>query len=62
VDGVRITSNFTVAKTGSWSTYATTKLTGVALKAGRHVLRLVMDSNGPTGYVANFNWMAFRKK
>jgi hypothetical protein len=61
VDGVRVTNNLTVPKTGAWTTYSTLTQTGVALKAGRHVVRLVMDANGGTGYVANFNWMRFTR-
>jgi hypothetical protein len=61
VDGVRVTNNLTVPKTGAWTTYSTLTQSNIALKAGRHVVRLVMDANGGTGYVANFNWMRFTR-
>ena len=62
IDGVRVTSNTTVAKTGAWTTYTTQRAGTVNLKAGQHVLRVVFDSNGSTGYVANFNWMKLTRK
>jgi hypothetical protein len=34
--------------------------TGIALGAGTHVIRVVMDKNGTSGHVANFNWFAIR--
>ena len=62
-DGKTIAS-FTVPATDSWQTYATlTTPKSIRLAPrtapGRHTLRLVMDQNDSTGYVANFNWMRF---
>ena len=61
VDGVRLAPHVAVPKTGAWTTYANFRQSLVSLKAGRHVVRLVMDANGSTGYVANFNWMRFTR-
>ena len=61
VDGVRLAANVAVPKTGAWTTYTSVRQSLVSLKAGRHVVRLVMDANGSTGYVANFNWMRFTR-
>lgn len=57
VDGVDRTGPLTVPDTGGWQTWTTIRRTGVSLAAGQHVLRLVMDSVGPTGAVGNFNWI-----
>lgn len=62
LDGVRLTSNATVPKSGAWTTYTTQRVGTVSMKAGLHVLRVVFDSNGSTGYVANFNWLKFTRR
>jgi len=49
-----------VPNTGGWQVWKTITKTGVALSAGQHVVRVVMDANGPGGSVANFNWFAVR--
>lgn len=51
VDGVDVTGPLTMPNTGSWSVYQTVTKTGVSLKAGRRVLRLVID-NDPSQYDA----------
>lgn len=57
VDGKTVAS-FVVPATGSWQTYTTlSSPRTVRLTAGAHRLRLVMDQNNSTGYVANFNWI-----
>jgi len=57
VDGATVAS-FVVPATGSWQTYTTlSSAKNVRLTPGAHRLRLVMDQNNSTGYVANFNWM-----
>src|SRR5206468_150627 len=41
-----------------WTTWQT--VTGAAnLPSGQHVLKLVMDTNGPTGGIGNFNYLRF---
>ena len=57
IDGVNVTGSLSVANTGGWQNWTTLTKTGVNLTAGAHVLRLKMDTNGSTGYVANFNWI-----
>lgn len=57
IDGKSVAS-FTAPSTGDWQKYTTlTSAKNIALAAGNHTLRLVMDQNDSTGYVANFNWM-----
>ncbi len=56
VDGVNVTGTMRVPNTGSGQTWQTlTK--NINLKAGNHVMRLVMDSVGANGYTGNFNWL-----
>jgi uncharacterized delta-60 repeat protein len=51
-------ASFSVPATASWQTYTTlSSAKTVRLTQGPHRLRLVMDQNNSTGYVANFNWM-----
>ena len=57
VNGVDKTGPLTVPNTGGWQTWTTIKKTGVALSAGSQAVRLVMDTNGSTAAVGNFNWI-----
>jgi len=57
MDGKTV-AGFTAPNTGNWQKYVTlSSAKNIALSAGNHTLRLVMDVNDSTGYVANFNWM-----
>ena len=60
VDGEDVTGPIVLPDTGGWNTWRTVTKTGVALTAGPHVLRLVIDSNGPAGTAADVNWLAIR--
>jgi hypothetical protein len=60
VDGANVTGAMTVPNTGGWQTWKTITRTGVVFAAGPHVIRVVMDANGATGSVGNFNWFAIR--
>ncbi len=62
LDGVNITGTMTMPNTGGVQTWKTMTLKGIQLPAGQHVLRLVMDKNGPSGSVGNFNWFNFRNE
>ena len=59
VDGNNVTGAMTVPNTGGWQSWTTLTGPAVNLTAGQHVMRLVMDSNGATGSVGNFHWLAF---
>jgi uncharacterized delta-60 repeat protein len=61
VDGRAVTPVTTVKSTGDWQRYQGLALNGVALSAGQHVLRLAMDGNDSTGYVANFDRVQFTR-
>jgi hypothetical protein len=53
----RTVASFTVPATGSWQTYTTLHSPKNIRIGTGSLLRLVMDQNNSTGYVANFNWM-----
>jgi hypothetical protein len=56
VNGVDRTGPLTVPNTGGWQTWSTLRTTGLSLSAGTQVWRVVMETNGATGAVGNFNW------
>jgi hypothetical protein len=60
-DGKDITGQLAIGNTGGWQSWSTLTKKGVNLAAGRHVLRLVMDSAGATGSVGNFNYLTFTR-
>lgn len=57
VNGVDKTGRMTVPNTGGWQTWTTVRKSAVTLSAGPQVWRLVMDTNGATGAVGNFNYL-----
>ena len=62
VDGVDATGPMTVPNTGGWQTWRTMVVGGIPLTAGSHVLRFVVDANGPSGYAGNLNslrWLPY---
>ena len=56
IDGQNVTGSITVPDTGGWQNWQTIWRDGINLPAGPHVARLVFDSNGSDGTVANVNW------
>jgi hypothetical protein len=58
-DGVNVTGPMTVPETGGWTTFATVTATGLNMSTGRHIMRLVFDSYGPTYYICDFDSMRF---
>jgi tetratricopeptide (TPR) repeat protein/predicted Ser/Thr protein kinase len=58
LDGHDVTGPLTVPRTYDWQVYQTVTRHGVALPAGRHVVRLVFDRAGTGGdCVCNLNWL-----
>lgn len=57
VNGVDVTGRLSVPNTGGWQTWTTIRKNGVSLSAGQQVWRLVMDTNGPSTAVGNFNYI-----
>jgi hypothetical protein len=58
VDGVNVTGAMQAPTTGSWSTFQSVSKNGVSLAAGTHVLRLVLDTGGVEGIVADFDTLS----
>lgn len=57
VNGVNITGSVSVPNTLGWQTWQTVRASGVTLAAGTQVWKVVMDTNGPSTAVGNFNWL-----
>jgi subtilisin family serine protease len=57
VDGVDVTGALVVPNTGGWQTWQTISRPGIQLTAGPHLLRVVIDSIGTTGYFGNLNYL-----
>ncbi|HEY4762849.1 MAG TPA: carbohydrate-binding protein [Candidatus Sulfotelmatobacter sp.] len=55
-DGRNATGNLFTPETDGWQTWTTMVSPAFLLEAGRHVMRVVFDGNGPTGGMGNFNW------
>ena len=51
------TGEFTIPNTGGWQTWQT-MTTSVQFTAGQQIMQVDFDTNGPTGYVGNLNWLA----
>jgi carbohydrate binding protein with CBM6 domain len=58
---VNITGPLAVPDTGGWQTWGTITRAEVPLTAGTQVVRLVMDADGASGSVGNFNWVRVRQ-
>jgi uncharacterized delta-60 repeat protein len=54
-------ASFTTPDTAGWQTYATVTRSGVNVAQGRHVIRIQIDSAGPTGYGPNLAYFEFKK-
>lgn len=57
-DGVDVTGPITIPDTGGWQNWQDVARV-VSLISGTHVVRLVMDSEGSTGSVGNFDYLQF---
>jgi hypothetical protein len=60
IDGTNVTGAWSLPDSGAWTTWKTVTKTGIALSAGRHVLKLAIDANGGSGTAADINWIAVR--
>lgn len=61
VNGLDQTGPIAVPDTGGWQSWTTAVRGGVHLTAGRQVLRVVMDTVGPSQAVGNINWIRFAR-
>jgi len=57
VNGVDKTGPIAIPNTGGWQSWTTVRAPGVTLAAGIQVWRVVMDTNGASAAVGNFNWL-----
>jgi hypothetical protein len=55
VDGKAVSGKVNVPDTKNWNGYTTVVVKGVKLPAGSHGFYLMLDKNGKSGYVGNFN-------
>ncbi len=59
VDGFEVSGSIAVPNTGGWQTWQTVSVPGVALTAGSHLLRIVVDAKGASGWLGNLNYLRF---
>ena len=59
IAGKDITGPIRVPDTGSWRTLKLLKHDNVKLTRGRHVIRAVMDSQGPSGSIGDIDYFKF---
>jgi len=59
-NGVDKTGPMTIPDTGGWDAWSVVSHT-LSLSAGVHVMRLVMESDGPTGVVGEFDNFRFTR-
>jgi Carbohydrate binding module (family 6) len=57
IDGVNVTGSVAVPNTGGWQTWSSVFVPGIPMSAGSHVFRLVIDTNGSTGFFGNINFL-----
>ncbi len=55
IDGTDVTGSLKAPTTGSWYVFQPVSKSGVNLSAGTHVLRLVLDTGGAVGVIADFD-------
>lgn len=60
LDGVNVSGPMVVPKTSDWNwKKGVLTASGIPISAGQHMIRVVMDSNSPSGTVAVFDCMTF---
>ncbi len=60
-DNQNVTGTLFTPMTGAFQTYTTMVSPNFQLAAGRHVMQVTLDGNGPTGGMGNFNWFSIQK-
>jgi ELWxxDGT repeat protein len=58
LDGADLSGPIRVPDTGGWDRWQTVVGPPLQLPAGRHTLRLVLDSAGASGYIGNIDWLS----
>jgi len=57
VDGKNVTGAMAFKNTGNWKTWGNVTKSGISLTAGKHTIRVVIDSVSRVGIGANINWI-----
>ena len=61
IKGLKITESIRIPDTGGWDKLKLIKCAGVKLNKGRHVIRVVMDEQGPSGSIGDIDYFKFVK-
>ena len=61
IKGLKITESIRIPDTGGWGKLKLIKCAGVKLTKGRHVIRVVMDEEGPSGSIGDIDYFKFVK-
>ncbi|MDZ4860707.1 MAG: carbohydrate-binding protein [Candidatus Hydrogenedentes bacterium] len=61
IEGKDLSGPIQIPDTGAWTKLEMIRAHNVRLKAGTHVLRIVMDANGDSGGVGDIDYMRFVK-
>lgn len=59
IDGHDVSGPIDVPDTGGWQTLKKIEKRGISLKAGRGVLKVSMDTEGPSGSIADIDYLTF---
>jgi hypothetical protein len=59
IDGKNVTGSLKFINTGNFEKWATVRKAGVKIAAGKHTIKLVIDSSGGHKVAANINWIKF---
>jgi hypothetical protein len=60
IDGKNVTGTMQFTNTGGLQKWATVSKGGIAITAGKHTVRFVVDSTGGQASAGNLNWIQFR--
>ncbi|MEM7384058.1 MAG: carbohydrate-binding protein, partial [Verrucomicrobiota bacterium] len=59
IDGKDITGPIGIPDTGAWTTLKTITHKGIEMKRGVHIIRVVMDKEGPSGSIGDIDYFKF---
>jgi len=59
IDGKNVTGTLNFTNTGNFQKWTTLRKTGIAMTAGKHVIKLVINTTGGHPYAGNINWIKF---
>jgi subtilisin family serine protease len=59
IDGKNVTGSIAFTNTGNFQKWTTLRKTGIKIAAGKHTVRVVVDSSAGHRYAGNLNWFKF---